>query len=176
LSRLEGCAGQEPASKEIDDFFPEEHLYLVQNSSSDDVPWFADFANYLSGKVLPQGLTFQQRKKFFSDLRNYFWEDPYLFRICSDHIVRRCVSQEEGWDILTHCHSGPVGGHYASNRTAEKVLAAGFYWPTLFQDAHQYVLQCDRCQRAGNLSRRDEMPQHPMQFCEIFDVWGIDFM
>jgi len=92
LSRLEGCEGQEPASNEIDDFFTEEHLYLVQNSSSDDVPWFAYFANYLTLKVLPQGLTFQQRKKFFSDLRNYFWEDPYLFRICSDHIVRRCVS------------------------------------------------------------------------------------
>jgi len=74
LSRLEGCAGQESASKEIDDFFPEEHLYLVQNSPSDDDPWFADFANYLSGMVLPQGLTFQQRKKFFNDLRNYFWE------------------------------------------------------------------------------------------------------
>jgi len=99
-----------------------------------------------------------------------------LFRICSNHIVRRCVSREEGCDILAHCHSGPVGGHYASNRMAENVLASGFYWPTLFQDAHQYVLRCDICQRAGNLSRRDEMPQHPMQFCEIFDVWGIDFM
>ncbi|XP_015939616.1 uncharacterized protein LOC107465138 [Arachis duranensis] len=32
------------------------------------------------------------------------------------------------------------------------------------------------CQKSGNTSQRDEMPQQPMLLCEIFDVWGIDFM
>nr|XP_027096219.1 uncharacterized protein LOC113716121 [Coffea arabica] len=35
---------------------------------------------------------------------------------------------------------------------------------------------CDKCQRVGNISRRDQMTQTPMIFVEIFDVWGIDFM
>ncbi|GJZ70735.1 reverse transcriptase domain-containing protein [Tanacetum coccineum] len=36
--------------------------------------------------------------------------------------------------------------------------------------------ECDACQRQGKISQRDEMPQNAIQVCEIFDVWGIDFM
>ena len=52
----------------------------------------------------------------------------------------------------------------------------GFFWPTLFRDAHTFCKSCDRCQRVGNLSSRAEMPQVPILFVEIFDVWGMDFM
>nr|GEU98374.1 reverse transcriptase domain-containing protein [Tanacetum cinerariifolium] len=32
------------------------------------------------------------------------------------------------------------------------------------------------CQKGGKISQRDEMPQNAIQVCEIFDVWGIDFL
>nr|GEX05621.1 DNA-directed DNA polymerase [Tanacetum cinerariifolium] len=51
-----------------------------------------------------------------------------------------------------------------------------FYWPTIYQDAHDLFTRCDACQRQGKISQRDEMPQNAIQACEIFDVWGIDFM
>ncbi|GJZ60318.1 reverse transcriptase domain-containing protein [Tanacetum coccineum] len=57
---------------------------------------------------------------------------------------------QEAVDILTACHSGPIGGHYGGNYTAKK--------------------------RQGKISQRDEMSQNSIQVCEIFDVWGIDFM
>ncbi|KAL4384167.1 hypothetical protein GQ457_15G018280 [Hibiscus cannabinus] len=60
--------------------------------------------------------------------------------------------------------------------TAAKVLQSGFYWPTLFKDAHNYYKACDRCQRTGNISRRNEMPLQYILEVELFDVWGIDFM
>ncbi|RDX69642.1 pol, partial [Mucuna pruriens] len=73
--------------------------------------------------------------------------------------------------------STPRGGHYGSTRTARKLLDFGFYWPTLFRDAYQLVSTCDKCQKAGMaISRRHEMPQQPILFCKVFDVWGIDFM
>jgi len=56
------------------------------------------------------------------------------------------------------------------------VLKCGFYWPTLFRDAHQFLKSCDRCQRVGKLTSRNQMPLYPIIVCEIFDVWGIDFM
>ena len=68
------------------------------------------------------------------------------------------------------------GGHFGTQRTAFKVLESGFYWPTLFRDARAFCLTCDRCQKTGNLSQRDQMPQTPILLVEIFDVWGIDFM
>ncbi|GJY10963.1 reverse transcriptase domain-containing protein [Tanacetum coccineum] len=83
---------------------------------------------------------------------------------------------QEAVDILTACHSGPTGGHYGANYTAKKVFDSGFYWPTIYRDAHDLVTRCDTCQRQGKISQRDEMPQNSIQVCEIFDVWGIDFM
>nr|GEV70243.1 hypothetical protein [Tanacetum cinerariifolium] len=48
--------------------------------------------------------------------------------------------------------------------------------PTIYRDAHDLVKSCDACQRHGKISQRDDMPQNSIQVCEIFDVWGIDFM
>ncbi|GJU55012.1 reverse transcriptase domain-containing protein [Tanacetum coccineum] len=92
------------------------------------------------------------------------------------HAVIRCVSGQEAIDILIACHSGPTGGHYGANYTAKKVFDLGFYWPTIYRDAHDLVTRCDTCQRQGKISQHDEMPQNSIQVCEIFDVWGIDFM
>ncbi|GKC77319.1 reverse transcriptase domain-containing protein [Tanacetum coccineum] len=135
--------------------------------------WFADFANYHAGNFMIKGMSSQQKNKF---VKHYFWDDPYLFKICADQVIRRCVSGQEAVDILTACHSGPTGGHYGANYTAKKVFDSGFYWPTIYRDAHDLVTRCDTCQRQGKISQHDEMAQNSIQVCEIFDVWGIDFM
>ncbi|GJT65234.1 reverse transcriptase domain-containing protein [Tanacetum coccineum] len=70
---------------------------------------------------------------------------------------------------------GPSGGHHGIATTVRKVFEAGFYWPHIFRDVRKLVQVCDACQRAGNISSRDETPHKYIQVCEIFDVWGIDF-
>ncbi|GJU32947.1 reverse transcriptase domain-containing protein [Tanacetum coccineum] len=116
------------------------------------------------------------KRKFFKDVKHYFWDDPYLFRTCADQIIRRCVHGQEALEILKACHEGPTRGHHSANLTAQKVFDAGFFWPTIYRDAHTMIKSCDTCQRQGKISQRDEMPQNAIQVCEIFDVWGIDFM
>ncbi|GJY99786.1 reverse transcriptase domain-containing protein [Tanacetum coccineum] len=75
---------------------------------------------------------------------------------------------------------GPPRGHLSAILSFEsicrKVFDAGFFWPTIYRDAHIMIKSCDTCQRQGKISQRDEMPQNAIQVCEIFDVWGIDFM
>nr|GEY21457.1 retrovirus-related Pol polyprotein from transposon 17.6 [Tanacetum cinerariifolium]GEY24654.1 retrovirus-related Pol polyprotein from transposon 17.6 [Tanacetum cinerariifolium] len=90
--------------------------------------------------------------------------------------IRRCVHGQEAIDILKACHYGPTGGHHGPNYTAKKVLDSGFYWPTIYRDDQDLVKSCDICQRQGKILQRDEMPQKSIQVCEIFYVWGIDFM
>ncbi|GKB32516.1 reverse transcriptase domain-containing protein [Tanacetum coccineum] len=85
----------------------------------------------------------QQKKKFFKDVKHYFWDDPYLFRICADQIIRRCVHGQEANDILKACREGPTGGHHSANFTARKVFDAGFFWPTIYRDAHSMIKSCD---------------------------------
>src|SRR3990170_1382784 len=135
----------------IDDF-PDEQLAVI--NASCNTPWYADYANYIVAKYIPPSFTYQQKKKFFFDLRHYFWDDPHLYKEGVDGIIRRCIPEHEQEQILRKCHSEAYGGHHAGNRTAHKVLQSGFYWPTLFKDARKFVLSCDECQRIGNVGRR----------------------
>ncbi|GJT79355.1 reverse transcriptase domain-containing protein [Tanacetum coccineum] len=175
LSRLENPHQDKLENKEITETFPLETLGSVA-LRVDSTPWFADFANYHAGNFIVKGMSSQQKNKFFKDVKHYFWDDPFLFKICADQVIRRCVHDKEALDILEACHNGPTGGHHGANLTAKKVFDAGFFWPTIYKDAHELVKNCDSCQRQGKISQRDEMPQNSIQVCEIFDVWGIDFM
>ncbi|GJU34706.1 reverse transcriptase domain-containing protein [Tanacetum coccineum] len=109
----------------------------------------------------------QQKKKFFKDVKHYFWDDPYLFQICADQIIRRCVFGQEALEILKACHEGPTGGHHSADITAWKVFDAGFFWPTIYKDAHSMIKSCDACQRQGKISHRDKMPQMLSNFVKF---------
>jgi hypothetical protein len=107
----------------INDSFTNEKLCSIKVAS----PWFADFANYIVGKVIQPHFTYQQKQKFFYDLRHYFWDDPFLYKKSVDGIIRRCVPEHEQQDIIRQCHASPYEGHHAGDRTAAKVLQSCFY-------------------------------------------------
>ncbi|CAN6583472.1 unnamed protein product [Malus baccata var. baccata] len=152
--------------------FPDEQLLSIKVSE----PWYANLVNYLVTKHVPSTLNKHQRDKLKKDARFYVWDDPYLWKHCPDQILRRCVHDSEFHSILTFCHTYACEGHFGTQRTTHKVLECGFYWPTIFRDARAFCITCDRCQRMGNITSKDQMPQHPIYSVEIFDVWGIDFM
>ncbi|GKA87765.1 reverse transcriptase domain-containing protein [Tanacetum coccineum] len=160
LSRLENPHKDVLENKDINEHFPLETLRVISSGST---PWFADYANYHAGNFIIKGMTTQQKKKFFKDVKHYFWDDPYLFRICVDQIIRRCVHGQEANDILKACHEGPTGGHHSANLTARKIFDAGFFWPTIYRDAHTMIKSCDTCQRQGKISQQDKMPQNAIQ-------------
>nr|GEV07478.1 DNA-directed DNA polymerase [Tanacetum cinerariifolium] len=162
--------------KEINESFPLETLNLVSTHGNQSTLWFDDFANYHAGNFIVKGMSSQQKSKFFTDVKHYFWDDPYLFKIYADQVIRRCVSGQEAIDILKACHSRPTGGHHGPNYTARKVFDSGFYWPTIYRDAQNLVKNCDVCPRQGKITQKDEMSQNSIQVYENFDVWGIDFM
>ncbi|GJX52378.1 reverse transcriptase domain-containing protein [Tanacetum coccineum] len=117
LSRLENPHKDVLENKDINEHFPLETLGVI---SSESTPWFADYANYHAGNFIIKGMSTQQKRKFFKDVKHYFWDDPYLFRTCADQIIRRCVHGQEAFEILKACHEGPTGGHHSANLTARK--------------------------------------------------------
>ncbi|KAL4383251.1 hypothetical protein GQ457_15G018760 [Hibiscus cannabinus] len=170
LSRLDNPHNQD-RDVEISDSFPDEKILFAKA-----IPWYADIVNFLVSGIVPPDLSSQGRKKFRHDAKFFYWDEPYLFKQCADQVLRRCVPEEEQKDIMYHCHVAACGGHFGGNRTAAKTLQSGFCWPTLFKDAHAFAKACDRCQRTGNISRRNEMPLQNILEVELFYVWGIDFM
>ncbi|GJZ27375.1 reverse transcriptase domain-containing protein [Tanacetum coccineum] len=100
--------------------------------------------------IVPPNWTPEKRRRFFSQVKKYFWDEPYAFKLCPDNITRRCVVGGEIHEILAYCQSGPIGGHHSASITGRK--------------------------RSGNISSRSKMPQNNIQVCDVFDVWGLDFM
>nr|GEU69400.1 reverse transcriptase domain-containing protein [Tanacetum cinerariifolium] len=149
LSRLENPHQNVLDPKEINESFLLETLNLVSTRGNSSTPWFADFVNYNAGNFIVKGMSSQQKSKFYKD---------------------------EAIDVLKACHYRPIGGHHGLNYTAKKVFDSRFYWPNIYHDAQDLVKNFDICQCQGKISQRDEMPQNSVQVCEIFDVWGIDFM
>nr|GEZ27827.1 reverse transcriptase domain-containing protein [Tanacetum cinerariifolium] len=143
LSRLENPYENVLDPKEINETFPLETLSMVTFRGDSSALWFADFANYHAGNFIVKGMTSQQKNKFFKDGKHYFWDDSFLFKICADQVIRRCVHDKEALDILVACHNGPTGGHHGANLTAKKVFDAGFFWPTIYKDAHEFVKNCE---------------------------------
>ncbi|KAM2137806.1 hypothetical protein ACFX1Q_009939 [Malus domestica] len=156
----------------IPETFPDEQLMSIKVSE----PWYADLVNFLVSKRFPSEFTRHQRDKLRHDARFFVWDDPYLWKFCPDQIIRRCVHDSECHSILSFCHTYACGGHFGTQRTALKVLQCGFYWPSIFKDAKTFCLTCDKCQRMGGISARDQMPQVSILNVEFFYVWGIDFM
>ncbi|GJT48065.1 reverse transcriptase domain-containing protein [Tanacetum coccineum] len=136
LSRLENPYENVFDPKEITETFPLETLNAVNSYQS--TPWFAEFANYHAGNFLIKGMSSQQKKKFFKDVKHYFWDDPYLFRECADQIIRRCVFGQEALEILKACHEGPTGGHHSANITARKGI--DFMGPFPTSRGNKYIL------------------------------------
>ncbi|CAL9012099.1 unnamed protein product, partial [Prunus brigantina] len=91
----------------LNESFPDEQLFVIQ----DKEPWYADFVNYLASGVIRDDLTFQERKKFFSMVKHYMWDEPYLFKYCPDQIIRRCVPESEQQSILTFSHALACGAY-----------------------------------------------------------------
>ncbi|KAL2252614.1 UNVERIFIED_CONTAM: Retrovirus-related Pol polyprotein from transposon 17.6 [Sesamum indicum] len=93
-------------SPPLKDEFPDEQLLATQGI----IPWYADLVNFLATNALPNDLSRAKREKIRSDAKYYVWDDPYLWKYCSDQIIRRCVPESEVTSILEFCHSHACGG------------------------------------------------------------------
>ena len=153
----------------INDYLRDDTLLKVTTTS----PWYANLVNFMVTGYIPP---IEDKKKLIHLSRFHLWDDPNLFKVCADGLLRRCIPMCETRKILERCHSLPYGGHYGAFRTYAKVWQSRFFWPNMYGDAKEFVWSCPRCQKLGNINSRDAMPLKSYLQVEIFDVWGVDFM
>nr|GEV68460.1 hypothetical protein [Tanacetum cinerariifolium] len=106
--------------KKINDTFSLETLNMVSFRGNSSTPWFADFANYHAGSFVVKGMSSQQKNKFFKDVKHYFWDDPFLFKICAD---QNSIQVCEIFDVWGINFMGP----FSSLRGNKYVLGAVDY-------------------------------------------------
>ncbi|GJR20467.1 reverse transcriptase domain-containing protein [Tanacetum coccineum] len=135
LVRLENPDLGTFAEEEISNEFPDEHLIILKAELNDDEPWYVDYVNYIVGKIVPP--KWKPKKE----------EGDALLKAKSLKSWHTAILDQLG-DIIVH-------------RLLEN--ESGFFWPSIFKDAKDYMMRCDACQRLGNISSKSEMPQNNIQ-------------
>jgi hypothetical protein len=106
----------------IDDYFSDESLLYVSI-----MPWFANIINFLVLGQLPAHWSTQDKRKFLNEMKNFYWDDLYLFKYCPNQIFQRCIPENEVSSVLKFYHSEACGGYFSSRKTTAKILQSGFY-------------------------------------------------
>lgn len=104
--------------------------------------WYIDMKHYLSTGNMPEDFNARKRRALCLKSARYQLISGILFRRNFDNVLLRCLEKEEGLEVLSSLHEGPIGGHFGAEVTTHKKLRAGYYWPTLFKDSHGHVRKC----------------------------------
>eukprot|EP00253_Pinus_taeda_P020727 PITA_20727 len=99
---------------------------------------YADLIFYLKNGYAPPNLSYKNKRAIRLKAKDFTIIDYVLFRQNYDSILLRCLEKPEAQKVLQELHDGPAGGHFGADTTAHKIIHAGYYWPTLFKDAHEY--------------------------------------
>ena len=152
LSRLSERMGESP----IYDMLVHDNLCVITAKPE----WYAGIVEFLTTQKLLEDWTKEEKKNVRVNNRHFAVVEHRLFRRGADGLHTRCVSGIEVPTILEACHNSACEGYFFGQRTGQKILRAGYFWPTLFKNSHDYVKHCNACQRYARNDLRMEMPFH----------------
>ena len=83
------------------------------------------------------------------------------FTILNDELYKRgfsqpylrCVEEKETKYVLEEVYGGVCDDHMGVKSLVQKIMMAGYFWPTMQKDAMEFVKRCDRCRMYGNIQR-----------------------
>ena len=105
--------------------------------------WISEIRGYLKDNILPDDDVSTERIVRLA--KRYVVVEGDLYRHGANDILMRCISQEEGRELLAEIHGGECGNHSSSRTLVGKAIRHGFYWPTVLQDAAELVRSCKAC-------------------------------
>lgn len=121
---------------------PSAEIQMYEVSLNDFESLYADIIFYLKNGYDPTNLDHTKKRALRLKAKQYHLMNDVPFRINYDSVLLRCLEKSEAEKVLQELHYGPIGGHYAGDATAHKILRAGYYWPKLFKDSHNYARKC----------------------------------
>ena len=100
-------------------------------------PWTEPFLASLTRQELPEDQN--EARCIVRRSKAYRVHEGELYKKSTTEVLQRCISVEEGQNLLVEIHAG-LGGHHAATRAlVVKAFRTGFYWPTARVDAQDLV-------------------------------------
>jgi hypothetical protein len=92
----------------------------------------------------------------------YHLIDGVLYQQGTNGIMMKCISREEGIELLEDIHKGVCGSHSSWRSIIGKAFRHGFYWPTAKDDAIEVVKKCKDCQFFRKQTMKHVNPLQPI--------------
>jgi hypothetical protein len=147
-----------------------------------EVDWRVAFIDYIQEHKLPPGIDPKSAEatRILRRSKGYVLLGGNLYkRGSASGILMKCVSTEEGKEILQEIHEGMCGNHAASHTLVGKAFQSGFYCPTALADAEALIRQCTNCQFFGKQPKQPHVPAHNLITIPPswpFACWGLDMI
>eukprot|EP00253_Pinus_taeda_P010665 PITA_10665 len=169
--RLLAGASNIPESSDTDQSETINQINIIESESQ-----YADLIFYLKNGYAPPNLPYKNKRAIRLKEKNFTIIDDVLFRQNYDSVLLRFLEKQEAQRVLQELHDEPAGGQFRADTTAHKVIHAGYYWPTLFRDAHEYVRKCRNCQTSSGIQKKSAFPLQPVNIEQPFEQWGLDII
>ena len=124
-------------------------------------PEYVEILTYLEKNQTPVGYSPLQIQTLIWQSALYSLIGGVLYKLGNDGVLCRCINPSEVQDILEGCHTKPYGGHFAGESTVRKAFLTGYWWSSLFKDAHEFTKWCNPRQRVGKPTATMAMPLVP---------------
>ena len=132
--------------------FPSEEDLAIPNPKAQLVTalhaipyWTVPYLPYMTQGKLPEDETLA--RQIIRRSKSMTIANGELHHRSVTRAFQRCVSPEEGQEILHGIHEGDCGHHASSKSLVAKAFRHGFYWLTAHADAEDLVKRCDACQK-----------------------------
>jgi len=99
-----------------------------------------------------------------------------LYRRSYSRPLLKCINKSQAEYVMAELHEGICDFHSGGCSMATRALRVGYYWPTMENDAAEYVKKCQKCQEFGNILRTKPEVLHHMNSPWPFAQWGIDII
>ncbi|KAL0411817.1 UNVERIFIED_CONTAM: putative protein K02A2.6 [Sesamum latifolium] len=141
----------------------------VQPISSNDNDWRTPIMRWIDEGHLPGNIW--EATKIKTRAIRFLMQGGMLYKKSFTHPLLRCLSQD-GLHVLKEIHDGCCESHVGTWALANKPLRAGYFWPTMKQDAHYLVNKCEKCQKHAALIHQPAKPLNVMLSPCPFSQWG----
>lgn len=155
-----------------DEQLPDKTLFSISTLD----PWYSDIIVYFQTSTFRSALTKYDRRRIRHYSQPYHIIGDTLYRVGVDSVLRQCLTIEEVEIVLNDFHFGACGGHMSGYATTQKILRAGYFWPSIFKDYIFFVRKCHEFQIYQCKMRAPPAHLHPVITIGPFSKWGIDYM
>ena len=153
-----------------------EKIQMYEVSLNDAESLYVDIIYYLKYGYAPSHLDHTKKRALRLKAKQYQLINDILLRKNYDSAFLRCLEKTEAHKMLQELHYGLADGNFGGDTTAHKIIHVGYYWPTLFKYAHDYVMKCDTCQAASGRQRKPAFPLQPVNIEQPFEQLGLDII